>query len=49
MTIPSFTSYQAPGVFVQDTSIPVVATPLVPSSVLTLVGPALDAGPHGRG
>src|SRR5690242_13698392 len=41
MTIPSFTSYQAPGVFVQDTSIPVVATPLVPSSVLTLVGPAL--------
>lgn len=41
MTIPSFTSYQPPQVYVQDTSIPVVVTPLVPSTVLTLVGPAL--------
>lgn len=41
MTIPSFTSYQPPQVYVSDTSIPVVVTPLVPSTVLTLVGPAL--------
>lgn len=41
MTIPSFTSYQPPQVFVSDTSIPVVVTPLVPSTVLTIAGPAL--------
>jgi hypothetical protein len=41
VTIPSFTSYQPPQVYVEDTSIPVVVTPLVPSTVLTLVGPAL--------
>lgn len=41
MTIPSFTSYQPPQVYVTDTSIPIVVTPLVPSTVLTLVGPAL--------
>lgn len=41
MTIPSFTSYQPPQVYVQDVSIPVVVTPLVPSQVVTLVGPAL--------
>lgn len=41
MTIPSFTGYQVPGVYVTDTSVPVVVTPLVPSTVLTLAGPAL--------
>lgn len=41
MTIPSFTSYSPPAVYVSDTSIPVVVTPLVPSQVVTLVGPAL--------
>jgi hypothetical protein len=41
MSIPSFTSYQAPGVFVQDVSTPIVVTPLVPSQTLTLVGLAL--------
>lgn len=41
MTIPSFTSYQPPQVFVADVSVPVVVTPLVPSQVVTLVGPAL--------
>lgn len=41
MTIPSLTSYNPPAVYVSDTSIPVVVTPLVPSTVLTLVGPAL--------
>jgi hypothetical protein len=41
VTIPSFTSYQPPQVYVQDVSIPVVVTPLVPSQVITLVGPAL--------
>ena len=41
MTIPSFTSYNPPSVYVADTSVPVVVTPLVPSTVLTLAGPAL--------
>lgn len=41
MTIPSFTSYQPPGVYVEDVSTPVVVPALVPSQVLTLVGPAL--------
>lgn len=41
MTIPSFSSYQPPGVYVSDTSVPIVAPALVPSQVLTLVGPAL--------
>ena len=41
MTIPSFTSYQQPGVYVQDVSTPIVVTPLVPSQTLTLVGLAL--------
>jgi hypothetical protein len=41
MTIPSFTSYNPPAVYVSDTSIPIVVTPLVPSQVVTLVGPAL--------
>jgi hypothetical protein len=41
MTIPSFTSYQPPQVYVQDLSVPIVVTPLVPSQVVTLVGPAL--------
>lgn len=41
MTIPSFTSYQPPQVYVTDTSISVVVSPLVPSTVVTLVGPAL--------
>lgn len=41
MTIPSFTAYQPPGVFVQDVSTPIVAPALLPSQVLTLIGPAL--------
>lgn len=41
MTIPSFTTYQPPNVYVQDVSAPVVVPTLVPSQVLTLVGPAL--------
>jgi hypothetical protein len=41
MTIPSFTTYQVPGIFVEDVSTPIVVTPLVPSQTLTLVGPAL--------
>jgi hypothetical protein len=41
MTIPSFTSYQQPGVYIQDVSTPIVVTPLVPSQTLTLVGLAL--------
>jgi len=40
VTIPSFTSYQPPNVYVQDVSVPLVAPPLTPSQVLTLVGPA---------
>lgn len=41
MTIPSFTTYQPPQVFVADTSVPVVVTPLLPAQIVTLVGPAL--------
>jgi hypothetical protein len=41
MTIPSFSSYSPPAVYVSDTSIPIVVTPLVPSEVVTLAGPAL--------
>ena len=41
MTIPSFTTYQPPGVYVQDVTGPIVVPTLVPSQVLTLVGPAL--------
>lgn len=41
MTIPSFTSYQPPGVYVQDVSTPVVVPSFAPSQVLTLIGPAL--------
>lgn len=41
MTIPSFTSYNPPAIYVSDTSVPIVVTPLVPSQVVTLVGPAL--------
>ncbi|MCW2930024.1 MAG: hypothetical protein JWM19_986 [Actinomycetia bacterium] len=41
MSIPSFSSYQPPGVFVQDVSTPIVVPALLPSQVLTLVGPAL--------
>jgi hypothetical protein len=41
VTIPSFTTYQPPGVYVQDVSGPIVVPSLVPSQVLTLVGPAL--------
>ena len=40
MTIPSFTGYISPGVYVQDVSTPIVTPVLVPSRVLTLVGPA---------
>ena len=41
MSIPSFTTYQPPGVYVQDVTGPIVVPTLVPSQVLTLVGPAL--------
>lgn len=41
MTIPSFTTYQPPGVYVQDVSTPIIVPSLAPSQVLTLVGPAL--------
>lgn len=41
MTIPTFTSYEPPGVYVQDVSTPIVVPVLVPSQVLTLVGSAL--------
>lgn len=41
MTIPSFTSYQPPDVYVQDVSTPIVVPTLVQSEVLTIVGPAL--------
>lgn len=41
MTIPSFTSYSPPDVYVQDVSTPIVVPTLVPSQVLTLVGPAI--------
>jgi len=41
VTIPSFTTYQPPDVYVQDVSTPIVVPTLVPSQVLTLVGPAL--------
>lgn len=41
MTIPSFTSYQPPGVYVEDVSTPVVASSFTPSQVVTLIGPAL--------
>ena len=41
MTIPSFTTYQPPGVYVEDVSTPIVVPTLVPSQVVTLVGPAL--------
>lgn len=41
MTIPSFTTYQPPGVYVADVSTPIVVPTLVPSQVLTIVGPAL--------
>lgn len=41
MTIPSFTYYQPPDVYVQDVSTPIVVPALLPSQVLTLVGPAL--------
>jgi hypothetical protein len=41
VTIPSFTTYQPPGVYVQDVSTPIVVPSLLPAQVLTLVGPAL--------
>jgi hypothetical protein len=41
VSIPSFTTYQPPGVYVEDTSGPIVVPTLVPSQVLTLTGPAL--------
>lgn len=41
MSIPSFTQYQPPGVYIEDVSGPIVVPTLVPSQVLTLVGPAL--------
>jgi hypothetical protein len=41
VTIPSFTTYQPPDVYVQDVSTPIVVPALAPSQVLTLVGAAL--------
>jgi len=41
MSIPTFSTYQPPGVYVQDVSTPVVVSSGVPPQMLTLVGPAL--------
>lgn len=41
MSIPTFSTYQPPGVYVQDVSTPVVVSSGVPQQLLTLVGPAL--------
>jgi hypothetical protein len=41
MSIPTFSTYQPPGVYVQDVSTPVVVSSGVPSRLLVLAGPAL--------
>ena len=41
MTIPTFTAYQPPGVYVQDVSGPVAVASGVPPQVMAIVGPAL--------
>lgn len=41
MSIPTFSAYQPPGVYVQDVSTPVVVSSGVPAQLLTIVGPAL--------
>src|SRR6185437_12293144 len=41
MSIPTFSSYQPPGVYVSDTSTPVVVSSGVPQQILAIVGPAL--------
>jgi hypothetical protein len=38
--MPDFTSYVPPGVYVQDTSLPVVTPTTVPTGIVTVVGPA---------
>lgn len=38
--MPDFTSYVPPGVYVQDTSLPVVTPTTVPTNVVTVIGPA---------
>lgn len=40
MSIPTFSSYQPPGVYVQSTNTPIVTPTGVPPQVLTLIGPA---------
>lgn len=41
ITIPDFTRYVPPGVYVEDTSDPIVTSSGLPASVVTLIGPAL--------
>lgn len=41
MSIPTFSSYQPPGVYVQDVSTPVAVSTGVPQQILAIVGPAL--------
>lgn len=38
--MPDFTSYVPPGVYVQDTSLPVVTPTTVPTNIVTVIGPA---------
>lgn len=38
--MPDFTSYVPPGVYVQDTSLPVVTPTTVPTGIVTVIGPA---------
>lgn len=38
--MPDFTSYVPPGVYVQDTSLPVVTPSTVPTNIVTVIGPA---------
>lgn len=41
ITIPDFTSYVPPGVYVEDTSDPIITAGGIPQSTLCLIGPAL--------
>jgi hypothetical protein len=41
VTTPDFTRYVPPGVYVQDTTTPIVSTTGLPPSIVTILGPAL--------
>jgi hypothetical protein len=41
MTVTTFTTYQAPGVYVTNTTVPVITSTGVPQQVLAICGPAL--------